>query len=148
MGEDEELEEKARRRRIAAYVFIGATLASWGVAFGAGFAPSAWVGFTASPSLTRGQDVSGRKKPVDPRSSEIDGALADLKKELLGRDEKTRGADPRGPRARIPREMGRYTQRDACLQMKLEYPDRFGEVDCMSGKFDDSDPWWRAPRKP
>jgi hypothetical protein len=147
--EDEELlEKKARRRKIATYVFLGVTAAAWGFAFVRGFAPSEWVGFSASPSITRGKDVKGAKKRAEEQTSEIQGALSDLKKEMLGRDEKTRGYDVKGPRAYIPREMRRYTQRDACMQMKMEYPDRFGDVDCMSEKFDDIDPWWQAPRKP
>jgi hypothetical protein len=146
--EEELLEKKARRRKIATGTFVGVTVAAWAFAFAFGFAPSEWVGFSASPSITRGKDIKGPRKPMEQQTSEIQGALADLKKDMLGRDEKTRGFDPKGPRAYIPREMRRYTQRDACMQMKLEYPDRFGDVDCMSEKFDDIDPWWQAPKKP
>jgi hypothetical protein len=146
--DEDQQEKKARRRKLATYAFVGVTVAAWGIAFSSAFAPSEWVGFSASPSRTRGKDVSGAKKPIEQQNSEIDGALEGLKKDMLGRDGKTRGFDPKGPRANIPREMRRYTQRDACMQMKLEYPDRFGDVDCMADKFDDIDPWWQAPRKP
>ena len=30
--------------------------------------------------------------------------------------------------------------------MKMEFPERYGSVDCMSDRYDNPDPWWKVGR--
>jgi hypothetical protein len=69
--------------------------------------------------------------------------VGNMKKSILGDRRRTRGDDiiPEAPP--VP-EGFEFNPREACLQMKLEYPERFGKVDCMSERYDNLDPWWKV----
>lgn len=147
-----------RLKKYQNHLFIGTAVLAWAVVFKWGFASSEWSGFWASSAPLRGNTVAirekeilssaERKKRMEKQNSELKSVLDDVKKDLLGNDSATRGDDParRERRIVIPRDVSRYTQRDACFQMKLEHPERYGDVDCMSPAYDDVDPWWQAPR--
>jgi hypothetical protein len=138
---------------------VAAAAIAWAVALHQGFASSEWTGFWSSGSATRGNTVAignkrveteaERKKRLGRQSNELKAALSDVRKGVLGNHQKTRGDDPEAwdRRPEVPSDVSQYTQRDACLQMKLEFPDRFGDVDCMSDDYDDTDPWFRAERR-
>ncbi|MFT3772071.1 MAG: hypothetical protein QM820_42235 [Minicystis sp.] len=147
-----------RLRKYQRHIAVVVVVLAWAVAFRSGFGSSEWSGaWWVSPQQTRGSTVvikekavettAERRKRLDKQKSELKEALQGLKTDVLGDSRPTRGDTPRERQA-IPRDVAGYTQRDACLQMKLEYPDKFGDVDCMSDEFDDIDPWFRAPRKP
>ena len=148
-----------RLRKYQGHAFAGAAVLAWAVAFKWGWGSSEWSGLWASAAPTRGNTVSiherkvesaeERKKRLMKQNDELKATLSDLKKDVLGDRRATRGDDPfeRDLRPVIPGDVAHYTQRDACFQMKLEFPDRFGDVDCMSSEYDDSDPWFRASRK-
>lgn len=146
----------ALARQFGKYVVVVAAILAWVVVFDLGWASSEGSGFWPSRTATRG-DVVNREKRIETaaererrlarQTSEIGEKIADLRNDYLGDGRKTQGDDPK-VKPRIPRDVARYTERDACLQMKLEHPDRFGDVDCFSGKFDDTDPWFQAPRRP
>lgn len=146
-----------RLRKYGRHLAIGFAVLAWAVAFKWGFASSEWSGFGWSQQQTRGDTVviqnkavettAEREKRLAKQNSELKDAMSQLKKEYLGDDRKTRGDDLK-ERKVLPRDVVHWTQRDACFQMKLEYPERFGEVDCMSEQYDDIDPWFRASRRP
>jgi hypothetical protein len=144
-----------RLRKYWRHLAIGTAVLAWAVAFKWGFASSEWAGFGWSTIETRGGDIAIKEKAVESaaerakrlakQDTELKDALRDLKREYLGDSRKTRGNDLK-ERAVIPSDVAHWTQRDACFQMKLEYPEKFGDVDCMSPQYDDTDPWFRAPR--
>jgi hypothetical protein len=148
--------ERIRKHRNRA--FVGAAVIAWAVALHQAFAASEWTGFWSAPP-TRGNTVAiqnktveteaERKKRLGHRNEELRDALSDLRKGVLGNRRSTRGDDPEAwdRRPSVPGDVADYTQRDACLQMKLEYPDRFKDVDCMSEDYDDSDPWFQSNRR-
>lgn len=150
-----------RLKKYQNHVFIGAAVLAWAMTFKFGFASSEWTGFWSSSAPLRGSTIpirerevmseaERRKRMAKPNSAlkdEIDSAKADMKKDLLGDRSTTRGFDPeRRGRPSVPSDVRSYTQRDACFQMKLEHPERYGDVDCMSSAYDDVDPWWQAPK--
>jgi len=136
---------------------MGAAVLAWAAALEQGFGSSEWKGFWTSAAPTRGTTVAiherrvesaaERKRRLAQQRSELKAVLSDLRKDMLGDHRRTRGDDPREHTV-VPRDVARYTQRDACFEMKLEYPDRFGDVDCMSDEYDDIDPWFSASRRP
>lgn len=146
-----------RVRKYGNYGAVGAAVLAWGVAFKFGWGNSEWTGFWGQAQETRGNAVVIKEKRVETtaeraarlgkQNSDLDNAIRDLRKDLLGDNRPTAGVAPKF-RPRIPKDIASYTQRDACFQMKLEFPDRFGDVDCMSDKYDDNDPWFKAPTRP
>jgi hypothetical protein len=131
-----------------------AAAAAWTVAFGWGWQGEGWQGFRIPAAETRGRHVetpAEQEQREAREESALREALRGARKELLGNRSRTRGDDLRS-RAPItgaqPDEVTGYTQREACMQMKLEHPERFGDVDCMSSAFDDDDPWFKVPMTP
>lgn len=144
--------ERTQLRRFGTCALGAAAVLAWAIALRPGWSSPEWTGFWSSAAPTRGKAIESeaeRKQRSTRQNSELKATLSDLRKDLLGDHRRTRGDDPsaRARRAVVPRDVARYTQRDACFQMKLEYPDRFGDVNCMSEDYDDTDPWFRADRK-
>lgn len=144
------------RKHLNHIIVLGAIIA-WAVAFESGWARSESTGFWARRTELRGDAVAIRGEQIETaaqrerrlarQTSELEDELSDLRKDYLGGGKRTEGVDPRF-RPSIPRDVARYTQRDACIQMKMEFPERFGDVDCFSDRYDDAEPWFRVPRTP
>ncbi|APR77849.1 Hypothetical protein A7982_03196 [Minicystis rosea] len=145
-----------RCRKHQRSIAIVVVVLAWGIAFRSCFIQGWSNMFGSAAPPTRGNAVAIKDKDVETTAeqqkrlekhkSEIRETLSGLKTDLLGDTRKTRGDTPRESKT-IPRDVARYTQRDACFQMKLEYPDRFGDVDCMEGDYDDTEPWFKADRR-
>jgi hypothetical protein len=151
-----------RVRKYGTLVVAIACVVGWALVFKSGASSSEWTGFWSSGEKTRGKSVNIREKDVETTAErdkrmarerlgvaekrEVADALRDLKTDVLGNKAPTRGR-PLHYQQAIPREERRYTQRDICFQMKLEDPERYKDLDCMSEKYDDSEPWWQAPHR-
>lgn len=146
-------------RKYGNHAIVGACVLAWAIAFKSGFANSEWQGFWASSQPTRGSSVVIKEKVVETtaerdrrlakqrkQTSELNEKLHDLRKDFLGDGKVTRG-DALRFKQQIPKDVARFTQRDVCFQMQLEEPERWKDVDCMSDKFDDTEPWFLAPRQ-
>ena len=139
-----------KRYRVGA-IAVAAAVGLWGVALRAGWANDAWTADWSPAAETRGKPVYLQSKLVET-AQEKEKRLAEqrlglreeagkLKRSLLGDRRRMLGEDivPEAP----PLPAGfEYSPREACLQVKLEYPERFGKVDCMSDQFNNPDPWW------
>ena len=131
------------------------TAGAWILVFQAGWQTGDWAGFWFSPSEVRGNYVDIHDKKVEtPVEREkrlgLDGnhvneTLYQAKKKLLGERARTLGNDVSPGRGSVP-QMYRATEREACMEMKLEYPDRYANVDCTSPDVSDN-PWLGALRR-
>lgn len=141
-----------RVKPLAVLGIVGAAVLCWVLAFQSGWASGEWSTGVA--------DVDGRGKTVHIGSRDVETTeekekrlqeliktkglrddVNSVKKSLLGDGHRTRGDDIVPERPPLP-EGYRFNAREACLQMKMEYPDRFENVDCMSDRYDGADPWW------
>jgi hypothetical protein len=141
-----------RVKPLAALGALGAAGLFWVLAFQSGWASGEWsTGF--GDVDTRGKTIHIGSKDVETREERdkrletviktkgLRDEVSDVKKSILGDRHRTLGDDihaEHGPRP----EGFEYNPREACLQMKMEYPERFGKVDCMSDRYDSKDPWW------
>lgn len=134
-----------RLRRYVRPAGLGVALLVWVAAFAWGFRSSPWVGFQAAEQPTKGRAVeseSERKKRMEKLKAldirDVADPLRTVKKDMLGDRSKLRGREVGGaPRVRQPW----VSRRRACLDLKLAYPDKFGELDCMAPKYDEDEDW-------
>jgi len=144
-----------RLKPVAGVGVVVAAALTWVLAFRTGSASSdEWNQEWNLSAETRGKGVYlGNKEVETPVEREkrlakariLNGELGAMKKTVLGDKEKVRGNDivP----ARPPPPPGyNFNPREACIQMKMEYPDRYQKVDCMSEEYDGVDPWWETDR--
>jgi hypothetical protein len=145
--------------RVKPLVGVGVLVAAaltWVFAFRTGWASGDWSDNEWKlPSDTRGKTVYIGNKDVETtlekekrkaiKNKDLREEVGNMKKSLLGDHRKTRGDDivPESPP--VP-EGFEYNPREACLQMKMEFPERYGGVDCMSDRYDNPDPWWKVGR--
>jgi hypothetical protein len=140
---------------VGAGVVVAAAL-TWVLAFRTGWADSDWKDEWQTPSEIRGKSVVIGNRNVETviekekrlaKDRTLQQGAGALKRSFLGDQRKTRGDDivPEGPE--LPEGFD-YNSREACQQMKLEFPERYGQVDCMSDAYNSSEPWWKAPRTP
>jgi hypothetical protein len=139
---------------IGAGVAAAAAL-TWVFAFRTGWSSSEdWNEEWNNPADTRGKGVYIANKAVETavekeqrlaKERALRGELGAVKRSIIGDSKKTRGSDiiPETP---PPPPGFDFNARDACLQMKMEYPERYGSVDCMSDRYDTLDPWWETGR--
>jgi len=144
-----------RVKPLVAAAVVVATGLTWVFAFRTGWASSEdWNDEWNNPSATRGKGVYIGDKLVETpvereqrlaKERALRGELGAVKRSVLGESKKTRGWDivPESP---PPPPGFDFNARDACLQMKMEYPERYGNVDCMSDRYDTLDPWWQSGR--
>ena len=78
-------------------------------------------------------------------NKEVDQKLDELRAKVLGKNEETRGKKVYAPQIRPPKSAFDYTPREVCLQMKINHPDRYKDVDCASDKFSSPDGWIWTP---
>jgi hypothetical protein len=130
----------------------GAVLLTWALAFRTGWASNDWNDEWQNPSDLRGKTVYIGNKEVETTEERdkrlkklklLNGELGEMKKSVLGDRRSIRGNDivPEAPD--LPEGFD-YNPREACLQMKLEYPERYGKLDCMSERYDTPEPWWKV----
>jgi hypothetical protein len=157
-------EWKERLRQYQRHLAVGVVVLAWAVAFRWGFAGSDWEGaWWGSAPTTRGDAVvikekevlteaerQGRlakqKKELGDTFREIKDVARSGKKQLVGDRRQTRGDDLRKEEELDP-ETATWTQREMCQNMKVQFPDRFRDVDCMSNEYDDTMPWYQVPQK-
>jgi hypothetical protein len=125
----------------------------WVVAFKASSTNTAWDSEWSAPSDTRGKSVGVWNRDVETQAerdkrlatsreaADLKDDLRDVKKSLLGNASKTRGNAVTMEKPELPRDL-EFNAREACMQMKLEFPERYANVDCMSERYDSADPWW------
>jgi hypothetical protein len=129
----------------------------WVLAFRFGWANGDWSsGWGEGPPETRGKTVyigskdvetnAEKEKRLETSTKGVREQVGNMKKSILGDRRKTRGEDivPEVPPVPAGFE---YNPREACLQMQMEYPERYGKVDCMSDRYDNPDPWWKVGRQ-
>jgi hypothetical protein len=75
----------------------------------------------------------------------MDRKLEDLRAGVLGKDDKTRGSDIHAPQTRPSKSAYDYTPREVCWQMKINYPDRYKDIDCADSKYDGTQGWIWTP---
>jgi hypothetical protein len=122
---------------------VGVVASGWVAAFSSGFRASDW------PSVLPGgsHDTDGRvvETPVEseerqaPKAREIVEHVRSVRRSVLGDGARTRGDDVRRRRQALPPGHD-VTPREACLEMRLAYPEQFGSVDCSSSRYDGT---WR-----
>lgn len=79
----------------------------------------------------------------------VDEKLDDLKTSLLGKEPGTRGEEVRPPRlGGVPKRLYDYTPREVCVQMKLDYPEQYADMDCSDDSFDSPFGWRENMRPP
>ncbi len=131
---------------------VGAVVAGWMLVFETGTEDAEWSAEWKPPDTLRGKAVAiktrdvettaEREKRLATKHKELRDEVGNVKKSILGDRKVTRGDDvlPDAPELGADVE---YSPREACMQMKLEYPERYGDVDCMSDKYDSSEVWWK-----
>jgi hypothetical protein len=134
---------------------VGAAALTWVVAFETGSVNGDWNAEWSSPSETRGNTVyigNGHVETTEEREKRLAPAAKDLrdlkddlgtmKRSVLGDGHKTRGDDVRGEHIAPPPGYD-FNPREACQHMQMTYPERYKNVDCMSDKYNSSEPWWQ-----
>lgn len=147
-----------RLRPYAGAIAVAAAIATWALVFREGASDKQWNDneVLGSSIQTRGKEVAlrnsevettaEREKRLTKRFKSLRDMKNDLKKEVMGEGKATRGDRVmEDPGEAIPDHF-KVPPREACLQLKLEYPDRFGKLDCMAEKYDSPDPWWNTPQ--
>jgi hypothetical protein len=137
---------------------VGAMILAWFFAFDSGMANDEWAGHDFKLNQTRGRQVGALARKVETTAEKearlkplientgVNAGITDFKKKVLGNDDRTRGNDVRNDHGELPPELGDYTPRDVCQEMRLEFPDRFGTLDCSAERFDNGDNWLKAER--
>jgi hypothetical protein len=120
----------------------------WLVVFQSGWQSGDWAGFWSSSSDVRGSTVDIKGKRVENAlereqrlgitGKHVNETLYKAKKKLLGERAATLGNDVSSQRE-VP-DMYRASEREACMEMQLEFPERYKDIDCMSQDISD-DPW-------
>jgi len=144
-----------RYKSVAVLGVVGAAALTWALAFAMGWGDSDWNTEWSSPTETRGKSVHIGSRPVEtnqekeqrlaPANKDLRDDLGNLKKEVLGDGHKTRGDEVIGQR-RPPPSGFDYNPREACMQMQMQFPERYRNVNCMDDKYDSPDPWWQSGR--
>jgi hypothetical protein len=142
--------------RLKPFVVLGATGVGalvWVLAFETSSNSSDWGSEWSPQGDLRGKSVAIKVRDVETtaerekrqalKNRELRDDIGSVKKSLLGDKHHTRGDDIQPENPELPPGF-EYNPRDACLQMKLEYPERYGEVDCMSDKYDSPEVWWKV----
>jgi hypothetical protein len=75
--------------------------------------------------LERIREKEAKKAPGAVRRS-----MHDLKDSVIGGSPTTRGNEILPPRDRPPKSYYEYTPREVCVQMKLNYPEHYKNLDC------------------
>jgi hypothetical protein len=127
----------------------------WAIAFATGSTNSAWDSEWSAPAAMRGKNVvvwdrnvegivesqAEREKRLRNNTAEVKEHIGDMKKKLLGDRTKMRGDAIKPEKEALPSEL-EFNPREACIQMKLQFPERYTDMDCMSERYDSTDPWW------
>jgi hypothetical protein len=124
---------------------------AWGLAIRVALSSGDGGSWSRAPAETEGRSVNTagrvvetpaeRERRLASSPSPIREELGKARRSLLGDRRRTRGDEIRPPAPLVPRGFD-YSVREACERLKLEEPDRFDDVDCMSERYDDPDPWW------
>ncbi len=125
----------------------GAAMVAWALAFRTGaespewndeWTPSAALHGTIAIQSHRVETAAEREERLASETKEIHEDLGEVKRAILGDKRPMLGnaIGPVGPEIAPDFE---FSPREACLQMKLAYPERYGDVDCMSSQYDGSD---------
>ena len=140
-----------RYKPLAVIGVVGAAALTWVLVFETGWANGDWNAEWAGPTDTRGKSVyignklvetnEEREKRLAPGAKDIKDDLRTMRQGVLGDGHKTRGDDVRGER-RAPPPGYDYNPREACMQMQMQFPERYRNVDCMDDKYDSTEPWW------
>ena len=145
-------------RKLALLGAVGAAGFTWADTLKGSWASNEWTGLWSSAPELRGTTVKIAVQEIETtaerekREAQLKTGLVDdlhqMKRDVLGDNRKLRGsAISPGPRV-LPPGFADFTQRDACFQQKLEYPERFKDADCMSDRYDSTEPWFQAPSQP
>jgi len=86
------------------------------------------------PAIEASTDRPGSDKEVQQK-------LDALKTSVLGKDEETRGNKVHAQQIKPPKSDYDYTAREVCMQMKLNYPEKYKDVDCGTDKFSSPNGW-------
>lgn len=131
------------------------------------WASKEWTGLWSSAPELRGTTVKIAERDIEmvrnietpeererreKREMQLTTGLVDelrgVKRDVVGDKHKLRGKDVTAPEQLLPPGYEDFTQRDVCMQQKLEFPERFKDIDCMSDRYDNEEPWFRAPTQP
>lgn len=124
---------------------VGALI--WVVAFVTGSRNSAWDDWSP-PSTMRGKNVSVWDRSVETeaehdkrvsakmKSLGLRDEAETIKREILGDKSKLRGDAIRPRDDDSSRDDDKFNPREACIQMKLQFPERYKDVDCMAERYD------------
>jgi hypothetical protein len=137
---------------LAAVGVVVAAAATWVLVFRSGWSSTDWDNEWNVPSATRGKTVyigskdvettADREKRLAIKAKELREDVGSVKKSILGDRRQIRGDDIIPETPDLPEGFD-FNPREACLQMKMQFPDRYEKVDCMSDRYDSSDPWWK-----
>lgn len=94
--------------------------------------------------------IRAREARDGPGAAEraVDEKLDDIKEKLLGKGKETRGIDVTPPRERISKKYYDYTPREVCVQMKLDYPEQYADLDCGADSFNSPHTWREGAAPP
>jgi hypothetical protein len=133
-------------------VLVGAA-GMWVFVFRSDWSNADWDNASNAPTAVRGKTVyignkevetaTEKEKRLATQNKALREEVGTMKKSILGDHKKTRGEDIIPENAPLPEGFD-FNPREACLQMKMEFPERYGNVDCMSDRYDNPDPWWKV----
>jgi hypothetical protein len=145
-------------RKLALLGAVGAAAWTWADTLKRSWASNEWTGLWGSSTELRGTTVKIDPHDIETnaerekREKQMNTGLVDdlrgVKRGVLGDKRMLRGKDINGEAVVLPPGHADYTQREACMQQKMEFPERFKDLDCMSDKYDDTEPWMKAPSRP
>ncbi len=138
---------------LAAIGFLAVGAATWVLVFRSGWSNADWENDWSVPGATRGKSINiagreietpvEREKRLALQAKGLRDDVGTVKKSFLGDRHHTRGDDIVPETPPLPEGFD-FNPREACLQMKVEFPERYGNVDCMSDRYDNTDPWWKV----
>lgn len=144
-----------RLKPLIGVAVAGVAALTWVLVFRTGWSSSNdWNQEWNNPTDTRGKSVYIANREVETTAERekrltklklLNGEIGAAKKSVLGDRRTIRGNDIIPEQAPVP-EGFEYNPREACLQMKMEYPERYGKVDCMSDRYDSGGNWWEVGR--
>jgi hypothetical protein len=143
-----------RKKSLLVVGAAAAAIAAWALAFQTGAESPEWNAEWRLPSASRGKTISINSRDVETDAErakrlapigdkEVREDLGAVKRSILGDKRPMRGNDIEPEEQELTPDV-EYNPREACLQMKLEYPERYGNVDCMSDKYNSNEVWWKV----
>jgi hypothetical protein len=114
---------------LAAWISGAAVLALWG--------GTVWV---AASSGDGSFDIFPKDAELR-EAREVKRGLKELRGEVLGRSHEARGGKVVAPSFHPEDEQMDFTRREVCVKMKLDFPEKYKDLDCSKATYNSPDPF-------